>query len=118
MLLSGFMITVCRPAGNIKAYEVLSDEESRKIYDKTGQQQTTSRGGHGFEDRHQRPPHQPWKAVHRHLFDPYLRYQIHDCQHRVISISSLEHLMAVGYDERGIYQIGLSIRILHVALNL
>jgi hypothetical protein len=35
------------------------------------------------------------------LFVPYLRRAIYDAQSRVIMISSLEHLMAVAYDDKG-----------------
>jgi curved DNA-binding protein CbpA len=91
----------------VEAYETLSDEKSRKIYDETGRtinsnskqnynndnENKNSGGGwswdwnFGFQQQQKR-----WNS---HLNDPIRRMQILDAQSRVIKIRSILHLQHV-----------------------
>jgi DnaJ-class molecular chaperone len=91
------------------AYEVLSDVNARRDYDRTGRSggsrnhannpnggQNNGRGSgfwdfHGFGRRRQQQQQQS-RPGHKHLYDYYLRIQIKDAQSRLLTITSLTHL--------------------------
>lgn len=79
----------------VDAYEILSDENSRREYDRTGQSQSNSQrdrnqqGNQGFgssgfnfhdwffnNNRNQQYSQQQQRRRHRYIFDPYIRPQV------------------------------------------
>jgi len=101
------------------AYEVLSDVNARKNYDRTGRtgsngnqrnggQQNDGRRGSGFWDFHsnfnfgQRRQQQQQRKGHRYLYDYYLRIQIKDAQSRLLTITGLNHLKFIALDENDV----------------
>ena len=103
------------------AYEVLSDEEARRGYDRTGQTGANQRGqnqnhgrgnqGSGFWDFQgnfgfgQRFNHRGGQGHgqrrrgHQYLYDYNLRIQIKDAQSRLLTITGLAHLQFISLDE-------------------
>lgn len=85
----------------VEAYEILSDETSRRIYDETGgipnqnkhQQSGFGFGTGGFHNRRHDSPGS--RRQHRYLWDPYLRRQIQDAQSRILSVRSYSHLKSI-----------------------
>jgi curved DNA-binding protein CbpA len=111
----------------VEAYETLSDETSRRNYDRTGlsanaQQNSHSRqqnnGGGGWQWQWQwnqwsgesNQQQYQRQQTHRFLFDYYLRRQILDAQSRVVTINPrLSHLSSVLFGDNDfeyIQQIG------------
>jgi len=79
----------------VDAYEVLSDEASRRVYDQTGSvPKKADEGGFGFGGHKHRGSGGP-RRQHRYLWDPYLRRQIQDAQSRVLNIRSFRHLKTI-----------------------
>jgi curved DNA-binding protein CbpA len=104
----------------VEAYEILSDEASRKEYDRSGktskdQRQNSGRDSQqqqwqwdwdfssffhqGRSNRHQHHHQQQQRQKHRYFYDPYIRPQILDAQSRVITIKSKRHLKSIIYTE-------------------
>jgi curved DNA-binding protein CbpA len=95
----------------VNAYEILSDDASRKHYDRTGEtssQGQTGGGGNGRQqwswswsfnsgDRSSRQNSNTKK--HRYLFDRVRSHHIRDAQSRTINIRNLNHLESVILDE-------------------
>lgn len=97
-----------------EAYEILSDFQSRKDYDKLGKkpsqmrehsqqqrQQQRSNSGFTFRDffRRNNDPFQNSKKYHKFYGEYYTRLQIIDAQSRVLEISNLNHLRTLALDE-------------------
>jgi len=100
----------------VDAYETLSDEESRRTYDRTGRTGGSSDGfggggggrgqqqwgwqwggGFGFNFNYQRPKTKSGGKIHHFFFDHYRQKEIKDAWNRVLNIRNLKHLQSVLY---------------------
>jgi curved DNA-binding protein CbpA len=105
----------------VKAYETLSDESSRRIYDRTGvssSEQGQQRNGRQQNNQNnnwwswtsgrsrQQQSNDQWRRYHRYYFDPYYRVQIMDAQSRVINVHSISHFTTIttSTDESDVFE--------------
>lgn len=96
----------------VSAFEVLSDDSSKRHYDATGSSDSRqnsdahSRSGssaHQWFDNFARQyfyQAQDRQQYHRFLHDPYLRSQIRSCQSRVIRFHSIQQLESIVLDDK------------------
>lgn len=102
------------------AYEILSDENARRQYDRTGnsrasmnrnQNQKTNNdwfwnfhggGFGGFNSGFNKKQQEQRRKAHPFFFDPHHRSAIKDAQSRTLTITSLTHLMFISHDDNDV----------------